>query len=130
MILEQAEARARKAQAVVPDVPKFEKKEESKPSVQQLSPDVAIDQPQQDAAFQVKRVEPTIPDRSEADCTPTCSPTQVQPVCGSDGQTYLNPCLLNHRACEAKKRGESKTHLQTLHWGYCPVAPPGRSQHI
>ena len=43
---------------------------------------------------------------------PKCPPT-TKPVCGSDGQTYVNECELRRQSCT------TKTNIRVLHDGKC-----------
>ncbi|VDM23841.1 unnamed protein product [Hydatigera taeniaeformis] len=78
------------------------------------------EKPQQDGVNSIKGE--GVAATREKDCALTCSLTAVQPVCGSDGNTYLNPCLLKLRRCMSKRPDE----LYVVHWGYCPARPPGK----
>ncbi|KAM7543237.1 hypothetical protein Aperf_G00000000278 [Anoplocephala perfoliata] len=78
-----------------------------------------IERPQQDYAQQMKH-ESQYSVKDEKDCSFPCSITAVQPVCGNDDKTYLNPCLLKIRACQSKEAED----IHIIHWGYCPAKPP------
>ena len=47
------------------------------------------------------------------DCTEVCT-YQNDPVCGTDGQTYSNPCELRKEACT-----NSKSQLRIAYRGDC-----------
>ena len=49
--------------------------------------------------------------RASCQC-PKCPPT-TKPVCGSDGQTYVNECELRKQSCT------TKTNIRVLHQGKC-----------
>ena len=52
------------------------------------------------------------PEQQAAPCAEVCSKI-YQPVCGSDSQTYSNPCLLEQKACL------TKTQIIVSHDGEC-----------
>ncbi|KAM3186300.1 hypothetical protein ACTXT7_004584 [Hymenolepis weldensis] len=114
---EQARLRLVRQLPKIPPTPLKVIKEPPKLPVQE---ELHIEKPQQDYVHQIKR-EPQIPtSMDEKDCSFTCSMTAVQPVCGSDDRTYLNPCILKLRACQSKV----VNNLHIIHWGYCPAKPP------
>ncbi|XP_065915616.1 follistatin-related protein 3-like [Dysidea avara] len=47
-------------------------------------------------------------------CNFTC-PTAAYEVCGTDNETYLNPCLFTKKRCY---RGQA---VYVLHFGYCGI---------
>ncbi|XP_041477157.1 agrin-like [Lytechinus variegatus] len=48
----------------------------------------------------------------------TCRRSQLNPVCGNDGKTYLSFCHLQRAACMMKKTLE-RTNLRLSRWGAC-----------
>lgn len=57
-------------------------------------------------------------DEPSKDCDLVCT-AQVEPVCGSDGQTYSNICQLNLAACQKGIK------LEKVHDGNCGIVKPG-----
>ncbi|GAB6019276.1 hypothetical protein CHUAL_000876 [Chamberlinius hualienensis] len=49
-------------------------------------------------------------------CNGICS-ANYRPVCGSDGKTYSNECVMRVEACKAR------TNLRIIHWGECKSNP-------
>ncbi|XP_023343381.1 agrin isoform X2 [Eurytemora carolleeae] len=48
-------------------------------------------------------------------CARVCPPT-LDPVCGSDGKTYLNPCFMQQETCRARSLG---TGVSIEYYGRC-----------
>ncbi|XP_047478940.1 PI-actitoxin-Avd5a-like [Penaeus chinensis] len=51
------------------------------------------------------------------DCPEACS-RRCQPVCGTDGRTYNNPCLLERTRCS------HKVYVEIAHNGTCKGTTP------
>lgn len=54
--------------------------------------------------------------QTEAKNTACLCPRNMDPVCGTDGETYANPCLLR---CEADSEVGRKIGLKVAHHGEC-----------
>ncbi|KAK7073397.1 hypothetical protein SK128_018731 [Halocaridina rubra] len=54
--------------------------------------------------------------RQSKRCNKTCSKL-LQPVCGTDGQSYLNECLLEIASCKSEKKGDGA--IQVANPGQC-----------
>jgi hypothetical protein len=46
-------------------------------------------------------------------CPEHCPQHQQQPVCGSDGRSYINECVLRMTSCQRQE------HLRVTHHGEC-----------
>ena len=55
--------------------------------------------------------------RNKSECLRGCTQQHIA-VCGSDGTSYPNDCVLRERACEQEKNG-AKNPVSVLHHGYC-----------
>ncbi|VDO10320.1 unnamed protein product [Rodentolepis nana] len=91
-----------------------------------IQEELHIEKPQQDYVYQRKRDPQISASAVEKDCFFSCSMKALQPVCGSDDRTYLNPCILKLQACQSKAIND----LHIIHWGYCPSKPPGSALMI
>jgi len=53
-------------------------------------------------------------------CARVC-PARLEPVCGTDGKTYLNPCFIQQESCRARSLGRG---VKTRHYGRCGEPQP------
>lgn len=79
----------------------------------------------------ILRVPGPVPGHAQSDhdqgCNPNCLKI-LKPVCGSDGRTYNNVCLLELASCLGEGSEENGGRIEVAHRGQCGQEDRGQAQ--